>query len=153
MSTAGTFILKTFNELTLNELYQALRLRSEVFVIEQKCIYLDVDNKDPKCHHLFLFEGDDLAAYTRLVPAGVSFAEISIGRVVVSAAFRGQGLARKLMDESIVQAYRVFGKQPIRIGAQYYLKDFYTSLGFEQQTDIYLEDDIGHIEMLLPVKD
>lgn len=149
MNTAGKFVLKTFNELTVNELYQALRLRSEIFVIEQQCIYLDTDNKDQKCHHLLYFEGEQLAAYTRLVPAGLSFQEISIGRVVVSAAFRGKGLARKLMKESIAQAYGIFGEQPVRIGAQYYLKDFYASLGFEQQTDIYLEDDIEHIDMLL----
>ncbi|AMR32815.1 GNAT family acetyltransferase [Mucilaginibacter sp. PAMC 26640] len=151
MDNPGTFILKTFEDLSVHELYQVLRLRSEIFVIEQQCIYLDADNKDQKCHHLLFFDDGRLAAYTRLVPAGVSFVEISIGRVVVGADFRGKGLARKLMEESIKQAYRVFGTQPIRIGAQFYLKEFYASLGFEQQTEVYLEDDIEHIDMLLPV--
>lgn len=151
MDNPSTFILKTFEDLSVHELYQVLRLRSEIFVIEQQCIYLDADNKDQKCHHLLFFDDGRLAAYTRLVPAGVSFVEISIGRVVVGADFRGKGLARKLMEESIKQAYRVFGTQPIRIGAQFYLKEFYASLGFEQQTEVYLEDDIEHIDMLLPV--
>ena len=149
MITTGNVRFKTFNELTALELYQALRLRSEVFVIEQKCIYLDLDNKDQQCYHLMLFEGDTLAAYTRLVPPGLSFKEASIGRVVVGAEARGKGLARQLMEESIKLVYTVFGRQPIRIGAQYYLKDFYASLGFEQQTEIYLEDGIEHIDMLL----
>ncbi|HVW95719.1 MAG TPA: GNAT family N-acetyltransferase [Mucilaginibacter sp.] len=141
--------LKTFDDLSVHELYQILKLRSEVFVLEQECLYQDMDGKDQQCHHLMMFEDGELAAYTRLLPAGVSFAEASIGRVVVHPEFRGRGLARKLMKQSVAHCYELFGKQPVRIGAQYYLKDFYSSIGFEQQGDIYLEDGIEHIEMLL----
>jgi ElaA protein len=142
-------MIKKFNELTTAELYAILQLRSEVFVMEQQCLYMDMDYKDQKSFHLMIYQDGKLAAYTRLLPAGVSFEEVSIGRVVVSPAFRGKGLGRPLMLQSIAGCYELFGKQPIRIGAQYYLKDFYHSLGFKQQSEVYLEDDIEHIEMLL----
>jgi ElaA protein len=142
-------MLKAFNELTVHQLYEILKLRSAIFVLEQQCLYQDMDDKDKYCHHLMIFEDNQLAAYTRLVPAGVSFSEISIGRVITNPAYRGRGLARKLMQQSIEACYDLFGKQPIRIGAQLYLKDFYGSLGFVQQGETYLEDDIPHIEMLL----
>lgn len=142
-------MLKAFNELTVHQLYEILKLRSAIFVLEQQCLYQDMDDKDKHCHHLMIFEDNRLAAYTRLVPAGVSFIEISIGRVITNPDYRGRGLARKLMQQSIEACYDLFGKQPIRIGAQFYLKDFYSSLGFVQQGEMYLEDDIPHIEMLL----
>lgn len=142
-------MLKAFNELTVHQLYEILKLRSAIFVLEQQCLYQDMDDKDKHCHHLMIFEDNQLAAYTRLVPAGVSFSEISIGRVITNPDYRGRGLARKLMQQSIEACYDLFGKQPIRIGAQLYLKDFYSSLGFVQQGEMYLEDDIPHIEMLL----
>lgn len=142
-------MLKAFNELTVHQLYEILKLRSAIFVLEQQCLYQDMDDKDKHCHHLMIFEDNQLAAYTRLVPAGVSFIEISIGRVITNPDYRGRGLARKLMQQSIEACYDLFGKQPIRIGAQLYLKDFYSSLGFVQQGEMYLEDDIPHIEMLL----
>jgi len=142
-------MLKAFNELTVHQLYEILKLRSTIFVLEQQCLYQDMDDKDKHCHHLMIFEDNQLAAYTRLVPAGVSFIEISIGRVITNPGYRGRGLARKLMQQSIEACYDLFGIQPIRIGAQLYLKDFYSSLGFVQQGETYLEDDIPHIEMLL----
>jgi ElaA protein len=142
-------MLKTFNELTVQQLYQILKLRSAIFVLEQQCLYQDMDDKDQQCHHLMLFEDDQLAAYTRLLPAGLSFDEVSIGRVITNPAFRGKGLARKVMEQSIEACYHLFGKQPIRIGAQLYLKDFYQSLGFAPEGEMYLEDDIPHIEMVL----
>jgi len=142
-------MLKAFNELTVHQLYEILKLRSAIFVLEQQCLYQDMDDKDKHCHHLMVFEDNQLAAYTRLVPAGVSFSEISIGRVITNPDYRGRGLARKLMQQSIEACYDLFGKQAIRIGAQLYLKDFYSSLGFVQQGEMYLEDDIPHIEMLL----
>lgn len=143
------WICKPFNELTPNELYAILRLRSEVFVVEQNCVFLDQDNKDQYCHHLMGWQDDLLVAYTRLVPAGISYTEPSIGRVVTSPAARGQGAGRELMHESIKTLHYLWGKSPIKIGAQLYLLKFYESIGFQQTSSIYLEDDIEHIEMLL----
>jgi ElaA protein len=143
--------LKSFNDLTPHELYAILQLRNEIFVVEQKCIFQDADNKDQVSYHLMGWDNDVLAAYTRLVPANISFKEISIGRVVTSSQFRNAGLGKELMKQSIDSIWKLWNKQPIRIGAQLYLKSFYESLGFEQVSDVYLEDDIEHIEMLLAV--
>lgn len=137
-----------FDQLTVHELYAILRLRSEVFVAEQNCPYIDEDNKDQVSYHFAGWDNKTPAAYVRLVPPGVSFDEPSIGRVVTSQAYRRTGLGRELMNRAIVQCESLFGKRAIRIGAQLYLKKFYESLGFEQCSDIYLEDGIEHIEML-----
>ncbi len=139
-----------FNELDVHELYAALRLRSEVFVVEQNCVFLDMDNKDQGSYHLFGWEDGQLVAYTRLIPAGLAYKEASIGRVVTSPAARGLGAGRELMLVSIRELNRIWGKQPIRIGAQLYLRKFYESLGFQQASEIYLEDGIEHIEMTFP---
>src|SRR4051812_16688386 len=93
--------VKSFHELHVNELYELLRLRSEVFVVEQNCIFLDLDDKDQQCYHLLVYGDDTLAAYCRLVPSGLSYKETSIGRVVTSPAFRGTGLGRKVMELAI----------------------------------------------------
>lgn len=143
------WIIKTFQELTSQELYNVLQLRTEVFVVEQNCVFQDMDNKDSKCYHLMCMENEKLVAYTRLVPAGVSFSEVSIGRVVSSPSVRGRGFGKMLMEKSIEESNRLFGKQSIRIGAQFYLLDFYKSFGFLPDGEIYLEDDIEHIEMIL----
>ena len=139
-----------FDELDIHELYAALRLRSEVFVVEQNCVFLDMDNKDQESYHVFGWKDGQLVAYTRLVPAGVAYKEASIGRVITSAAARGLGAGRELMLVSIRELNRIWGKQPIRIGAQLYLKKFYESLGFQQSSEIYIEDGIEHIEMIFP---
>lgn len=139
---------KTFAALTVYELYAILQLRNEVFVVEQNCPYQDADNKDLKCHHFCGWDGETLVAYVRLVPPGISFNEMSIGRVVTSPANRKGGLGRMLMQQAMAQCILIFGKQNIRIGAQLYLKKFYESLGFSQCSDIYPEDNIEHIEML-----
>lgn len=140
---------KSFGQLTTKELYAILRLRSEVFVVEQNCVFLDMDNKDHQCEHLMGWRGHLLAAYSRIVPAGISYEEISIGRIVTSPIARRGGVGRELLIKSIDQVYRSYGRRDIRIGAQYYLKNFYTSFGFVQKGEIYLEDGIEHIEMLL----
>ncbi|RFZ90743.1 GNAT family N-acetyltransferase [Mucilaginibacter conchicola] len=142
------YIIKPFNELTTTELYALLRLRAEVFVVEQNCVYLDLDGKDQQSYHLLYYADDELAAYTRLVPAGVSFDEISIGRVITSPRHRGIGLGKQLIDASIEGCYKKFGRQPIRIGAQLYLLKFYQSFGFVEQSEVYDEDGIPHIEMV-----
>ncbi len=140
---------KSFEELTKLELYTILRLRSEVFIIEQHCNYQDVDGKDLKCHHLMAWDGDVLVAYTRIVPPGVSFKETSIGRVLTNSKYRGIGAGITLMEKSIEKAYETHGKQAIRIGAQLYLQKFYESFDFVKDSDVYLEDEIPHIEMVL----
>ena len=142
------WVFKTFNQLSTEELYSILRLRAEVFIVEQNCAYQDLDNKDMKSDHLLGWDGDMLAAYTRILPPGISFEEASIGRVVTSSCKRGAGYGRQLMEESVTRLYSLYGNVPIRIGAQLYLKDFYSSLHFKQVSDIYLEDGIEHIEML-----
>lgn len=141
--------LKTFEALSAAELYDLLRLRSEVFVVEQNCVFLDMDDKDQYCYHLLGYKGDLLAAYTRIVPKGVSYPEYySIGRVVTSPQVRGEGLGKMLMEESIRHLFLLYGGVHIKIGAQLYLKKFYESLGFEQCGDVYDEDGIDHIPML-----
>lgn len=143
--------LKKFKDLTVDELYALLRLRTEVFVVEQNCVFQDMDNKDQHCHHLMGWKENELVAYTRLVPEGVSYPGYpSIGRVVTSPAARGGGIGRLLMKKSIEETRHLFGNGPIKIGAQLYLLAFYTSLGFEKTSDIYMEDGIEHIEMILP---
>lgn len=143
------WILKPFAALTPDELYALLRLRSEVFVVEQHCVFLDMDNKDQHCLHLMGWRGELLAASTRLVPPGISYELPSIGRVVSSPLVRGTGIGRELMQRSIEEVKLRWGTYDIKIGAQLYLKQFYNSLGFEQTSEIYLDDNIEHIEMIL----
>ena len=142
------WILKDFDSLTPQELYAILRLRSEVFVVEQNCVFLDMDDVDQQCHHLMGWEEELLLAYTRLVPPGLSYEEASIGRVVTSPAGRGNGMGKTLIEKSIEGVCNLYGKGSIKIGAQFYLKKFYTSFGFEQVGDIYDEDGIEHIKMI-----
>jgi len=143
------WILKHFDSLTPHELYAILRLRSEVFVVEQNCVFQDMDNKDQQCHHLMGWQDDLLTAYSRLVPPGLTYAEASIGRVVTSPAVRRSGAGKKLIEKSIEEVFTLFGKGPIKIGAQLYLKNFYNSFGFKQIGDVYDEDGIDHIKMIL----
>ena len=143
---------KPFNALTPAELYAILQLRSEVFVVEQNCVFQDMDNKDAACHHLMCWQEEKLMAYARIVPAGISYTETSIGRIVSSPTSRGMGIGKELIRQSITLCYSLHGKGIIRIGAQYYLKGFYESFGFQQDSSIYLEDGIEHIEMLLLTK-
>ena len=143
------WILTAFEKLSSAELYAILRLRNEVFVIEQNCIYQDADNKDQSSLHLCGWAQDELVAYTRIMPPGLSYEECSIGRVVTSPAHRRSGAGRELMRVSIEKAFDAFNTETIKIGAQLYLKKFYASLGFVQCSDEYLEDGIPHILMLL----
>ncbi|RZL50924.1 MAG: GNAT family N-acetyltransferase [Pedobacter sp.] len=140
---------KFFNELTANELYAILQLRSEVFVVEQNCVYQDVDGKDKKSAHLMAWHGENLVAYTRLVPQGVSFKEASIGRVITSPFYRGLGIGITLMEKSITHTLATYATNKIRIGAQLYLKRFYESFGFVTEGEEFLEDGIPHVEMVL----
>jgi ElaA protein len=145
-----TWYHKHFNDLNTTELYQILQLRNEVFIIEQNCPFQDLDDKDFKCFHLIGFdtETQKLMAYTRIVPAGVSYEEASIGRVVTSPQARGGGIGKEIMQKSIELLEELYGGVSIKIGAQYYLKKFYESFGFHQVEEIYLEDGIEHILMI-----
>ncbi len=144
-----TWTCKPFNELSPGELYAVLQLRSEIFVVEQHCVFLDADNKDQASHHLMGWQHGKLVAYTRLVPPGAAYEEPSIGRVVTSITVRGSGIGRQLMQRSVDECRKLFGNHIIRIGAQLYLKEFYSSLGFIPTGGIYPEDGIEHIQMLL----
>lgn len=148
-----TKICKAFQELTPNELYDMLRLRSEVFVVEQNCVFPDMDDKDQLCHHVLFYNDDKvLVATSRLVPVGVSYPDMmSIGRIVTSQLARGAGVGQELVELSIQECYRLFGKGPIRIGAQLYAKKFYERFGFEQSSEVYDEDGIDHIKMVKQV--
>ncbi|MDB5229936.1 MAG: ElaA protein [Chitinophagaceae bacterium] len=139
---------KKFGDLTPSELYDIIRLRNEVFVVEQNCVFQDADNKDLLCFHLSGYKGSNLVAYTRLVPPGIAYNEASIGRVVTSPAHRKSGYGKRLMEVSITVCEELFGSGPIKIGAQLYLEKFYNSLGFKRVGDIYDEDGIDHIYMI-----
>lgn len=138
---------KPFEALSVNELYDLLKLRSEVFVVEQNCVYLDLDGKDKRALHLFAeFEGK-IVAHARLFQPGISFDNASIGRVVVDPHYRDRKWGHELMREGIAAIAKHYGETKITIGAQLYLKKFYESHGFIQSSEMYLEDDIPHIEM------
>ena len=137
-----------FNDLTPVQLYNILRLRSEVFVVEQNCVYLDLDGKDNECFHLFAEQDNKTIACSRIVPPGLSYSEPSIGRIATAGEARGTGYGKELVQRSIDATLQLYGETAIKIGAQLYLKKFYESFGFAQVSDIYDEDGIDHIKML-----
>ncbi len=137
-----------FAELNVDQLYDLLALRSEVFVVEQNCVFLDIDGLDRQTWHL-LGHGDDgrLLAYLRLIPPGLKAPDALIGRVVTSPAARGGGSGRVLMAEALAQCERLWPRHPITLHAQAHLERFYASFGFAPVGDLYMEDGIQHIEM------
>lgn len=143
-----------FSELTPHTLYAALRARSDVFVVEQNCVFLDLDDADQAAWHLLGWTDQEgastLAAYLRLLPPGCKFTEASIGRVLTTRDFRRAGAGRALMDEGVRKCRELHPGHAIRIGAQRYLSDFYAGFGFRAASEPYLEDGIEHIEMLRP---
>ena len=143
---------KAFKDLGLDELYDILALRQAVFVVEQDCPYQDADGDyDKKGFHLSgRNKGGELLAYARILPAGLAYDEVAIGRILTAESARRSGLGKKLMYESFRQIDKQFGKSAIRISAQCYLEKFYTDLGFEPTGKEYLEDGIPHMEMLKP---
>ena len=140
--------LKKFDDLTSDELYGILKLRSEVFVVEQNCVYQDLDDKDQFSYHLFLENEGEIIAVSRIIPENVSYEEMSIGRVVVKENFRGQGLSKIMMKKAIDFIVDDLGKSEIRLSGQAYLVDFYENLGFKKVSDVYMEDNIEHFEFL-----
>lgn len=141
------FKIKRFNELSLSELYEVLKLRSEVFVVEQNCVYLDVDGKDEKALHLLGTFGEELVAYVRIFKPGDYFDEASIGRVLVKQIYRDRKWGYDLMHEAIRVTKLELNETNITISAQCYLQKFYENVGFVQTSEMYLEDDIPHIKM------
>ena len=141
-------VLKHFHELTIQELYNILQLRSEVFVVEQNCIYQDIDGKDQKAVHIFIKENKNVLAYSRLFNEGEYFENPSIGRVVVKKEKRGTELGKKIMVEGAKYIKETFTNKKIEISAQKYLKDFYEDLGYVFTGNEYLEDGIPHIRMI-----
>lgn len=139
---------KPFATLTPYELYAVIRLRNEVFVVEQNCVFQDADNKDQHCHHLLLWDNDTLVAYARLLPKGLAYEEMSIGRIISAPAYRGTGAGKLLVQKALEACKELFGEGSIKIGAQLYLKKFYETFGFIQTSDVYDEDGIDHIEMM-----
>ena len=137
-----------FSELTLETLYDIMRLRQEVFILEQNCPYLDADGKDIHSYHLLGYVDSELVAYLRLVKPGISYDELSFGRILTSKKIRGNGVGKLLMEEGIKQSKILFGNIPNRISAQMYLKKFYNAFGFKETNKEYLEDGIPHIEMI-----
>ncbi len=140
--------IKSFEELTLMELYDILTLRQRVFIVEQQCPYQDCDGKDAASYHLLLRnDSGQLLAYARIVPAGITYPEVSIGRVVSAPEIRGQGLGKQVMAAAMNFIRQTYGRVPVRIGAQSYLISFYKSFGFIPLED-YLQDGIPHTVML-----
>lgn len=152
MEENAIWSIKPFSELSQGELYDILRLRTEVFVVEQACIFQDMDNLDQGAVHVQGRIGNTLVATARILEPGVAYEEPSIGRVVNAQKFRKKGIGIALMKTAIEETERLYGKYPIKIGAQLYLKRFYEGFGFQQCSEPYLEDNIQHIKMIRPTR-
>lgn len=142
--------IKPFDALTPAEYLRITRAREAVFFLEQRVPVPDADSVDARSVFFWMEDTERVVAFLRLIPAGVVYPEVSVGRVLVDAACRRQGLCRRLMDEALHYVETEWGPQPIRISAQRYIADFYAALGFEPVTDVYTEAGIPHIGMLRP---
>lgn len=140
--------IRTFDELSNKELYSILRLRSEIFVVEQNCVYQDLDNKDLNAYHLMAVENGELIGYLRILNKGVSYKEASIGRVVVKKEYRRKKLGLEIINKGIDFIINTLQEKEVRISAQVYAKNLYKKAGFVEVSEEYLEDDIPHVEML-----
>ncbi|WP_179134102.1 GNAT family N-acetyltransferase [Halobacillus massiliensis] len=139
---------KMFDDLTKRELYTILRIRTQVFVVEQNCPYEEVDGRDEECTHIWKEDNGDIVAYCRIVPPEKPDEYYSIGRVLVTQEARGKGYGRKLMNTALMTLYE-WEVSAVQLHGQEYLRDFYRSFGFEEVTDVYLEDNIPHVDMVL----
>ena len=150
MMNQVTWTCRKFEELTAAELYCILNLRSQVFVVEQNCVYLDTDGKDATSYHFCGWLHNQLVAYCRLLPPGIAYTQLaSIGRVVTHPAHRKDGYGKIMMTKAIEKTYEIFNVSNIKIGAQQYLIEFYSNLGFRVTSESYMEDGIPHVEMLI----
>lgn len=142
-----------WQKLSKDDLYAILRLRQEIFIVEQTCPYLDADGKDQLSHHVMMKSGNQLKGYTRLLPIGISYPHYaSIGRVILDLSQRGSGLGYHLMEYSIAQCNALWPSTPIKISAQEHLQQFYSKCGFTRVGQSYLEDDIPHVGMVMKSK-
>lgn len=142
------WITKTFNELTNEELYAILKIRVDIFVVEQECPYPELDNFDQQAIHYFLKINGEIAANVRILPSGCKYEDVSIGRVLVAEKFRDRGYAGQMMQRAIDYIVNEWKETRIKLQGQEYLKNFYSNLGFKRVSDIYLEDDIPHVDMI-----
>ena len=140
--------LKKFSELTNHEIYKILKLRNEIFIVEQSCPYMDCDGKDEESYHLFAEDGEDIIAYLRIIKKGIIYDDVAIGRVCVNKKYRKNNLGREMLLRAISFIENELKEKKIKIQAQSYLYDFYKSLGFKEISDNYLEDGISHIDMI-----
>ncbi len=140
--------IQTFEALSINELYAILQLRNEVFIVEQNCPYLDLDDSDQECHHISIYDNDVLVAYSRVFKPGDKYTEACISRVISRQAYRKLGLGKTIVQAAIDFIHSEWNFAPIKISAQLYLQKFYESFGFEVVSETYLEDNIPHIAML-----
>ena len=141
--------VKKFVALTLTELYDILQIRAEVFVVEQDCVYQDLDYADQNAWHLMAFKKDKLVAYARIFSPKIKYDEAAIGRVITHQSIRKNGIGKTLMNKAISFCKEHFPSENIKISAQCYLEKFYKALGFKVVSEIYLEDGIEHQEMIL----
>ena len=143
--------VKKIDELTTRELYEILRARAEVFVVEQTCVYQDLDNKDLGAYHVTVREEGEIVAYLRVLDRGVSYDTASIGRIITTERGRGRGIGRILVNEGLRVAKEAYGADKITISAQCQARGFYEKFGFVAVSDVYLEDDIPHVRMVLDI--
>ncbi len=140
-------VIKKFDELTLNELYDIMKLRVDIFVVEQNCPYGELDNKDMESIHIFYKEDGEIAAYLRIIPKFLSYDSVSMGRICIKQEFRSRKLGREIVKDAINYIEKDMKEYIITIGAQEYLKDFYASFDFKPISDVYDEDGIKHLDM------
>lgn len=140
--------LKKFEQLELEELYQILKNRVDIFVVEQDCAYPEIDGIDPKCYHLFKKDQAEIVAYARLVPKGVLYDQPAIGRIIVNRTYRKHGYGRELIDQAIKVITEDWAESEIKLQGQTYLREFYQSFGFQEISETYLEDGIPHVDMI-----
>ena len=145
--------IKHYRDLTLNEFHDIIALRLNAFVVEQNCPYLDLDGKDKKAYHLICRDGKgDIVATARILPPGIAYSNVAVGRVVTSESIRGNGVGHELMEKAMDFCLLEFGNEPIRISAQKHLENYYGKHKFLTTGKEYLEDGIPHVEMLFEPK-
>ncbi|AIF42354.1 GNAT family N-acetyltransferase [Virgibacillus sp. SK37] len=140
--------LKGFSDLTNEDLYALMKARVDIFVVEQECVYPELDDYDQQSMHYFLKINDQIAAYVRILPANTKYKEVSIGRVLVVKKFRGNGYATQIIQKAIDYINKEWKERKIKIQAQAHLRNFYGQLGFKKISEVYLDDNIPHIDMI-----